>query len=68
MIVARMCNQEIGLGVVTNVMFMDMGEPFQNIDNMITAHFGLFYIENFIVMNSNGKYYCCSSQQIEENI
>jgi adenine C2-methylase RlmN of 23S rRNA A2503 and tRNA A37 len=27
-IAARMCNQELGLGVVTNVMFMHMGEPF----------------------------------------
>lgn len=58
----------IRLGIVTNVMFMDMREPFENIHNMITAHFGLFYIEKFIVMNSNGKYYCCASQQIEENI
>jgi 23S rRNA (adenine2503-C2)-methyltransferase len=33
---ARMCNQELVLGVVTNVMFMAMGEPFQNIDNKIT--------------------------------
>ncbi len=53
-----MCNQELGIGVVTNVMFMDMGEHFLNIDNMITAHFGLFYIEKFIVMDSDGKYYC----------
>jgi len=58
-IAARMWSQELGLGVVMNVMFMDKGEPFQNIDNMITAHFGLFYIEKFIVMDSNGKYYCC---------
>ncbi len=35
-IAARMCNQELGLGVVTNVMFMAMGEPFQNIDNKTT--------------------------------
>jgi len=35
---------------------------------MITAHFGLFYIEKLIVMDSNGKYYCCPGQQIEENI
>jgi 23S rRNA (adenine2503-C2)-methyltransferase len=27
-IAARMCSQELALGVVTNVMFMDMGEPF----------------------------------------
>jgi adenine C2-methylase RlmN of 23S rRNA A2503 and tRNA A37 len=67
-IAARMWSQELGLGVVTNVMFMDMGEPFQNIHNMITAHFGLFYIEKFILMDSDGKYYCCASQQIEENI
>ncbi len=53
-----MCSQELGLGVVTNVMFMDIGEPFQSIDNMITAHFGLFSIEKFIVMDSGGKY-CC---------
>ncbi len=33
---ARMCNQELRLGLVTNVMFMSMGEPFQNIDNKIT--------------------------------
>jgi 23S rRNA (adenine2503-C2)-methyltransferase len=58
-IAARMCSQELGLGVVTYVMFMDMAEPFQNIDNMVIAHFGLFYIEKFIVMDSNGKYYCC---------
>ncbi|CAK9269018.1 unnamed protein product [Sphagnum jensenii] len=32
-----MCNQESGLGVVTNVMFMDMGEPFQNMNTKITA-------------------------------
>jgi adenine C2-methylase RlmN of 23S rRNA A2503 and tRNA A37 len=25
-IATRMCNQELGLGVVTNVMFMSMGE------------------------------------------
>jgi hypothetical protein len=50
-----MCNQELRLGVVTNVMFMDMGEPFQNIDNMIIARFGLFYIEKFIIMDSDGK-------------
>jgi adenine C2-methylase RlmN of 23S rRNA A2503 and tRNA A37 len=31
-----MWSQELGFGVVTNVMFMDMGEPFQNIDNKIT--------------------------------
>ncbi len=35
-IAARMCNQELWLGLVTNVMFMAMGEPFQNIDNKIT--------------------------------
>jgi len=35
-IAARMCNQELRLGLVTNVMFMAMGEPFQNIDNKIT--------------------------------
>jgi 23S rRNA (adenine2503-C2)-methyltransferase len=35
-IAARTCNQELGLGVVTNVMFMAMGELFQNIDNKIT--------------------------------
>jgi adenine C2-methylase RlmN of 23S rRNA A2503 and tRNA A37 len=58
-IVAKMCSQELGLVVVTNVMFMDIGEPFQNIDNMITTHFGLCYIEKFIVMDSDGKYYCC---------
>ncbi len=62
-IAARMCNQELGLGVVTNVMFMDMGEPFQNIHNMITTHFGLFYIEQFIIMDSDGKYCCCHRQQ-----
>jgi adenine C2-methylase RlmN of 23S rRNA A2503 and tRNA A37 len=28
-IVARMCNQELGLDVVMNVMFMDMGNPFR---------------------------------------
>ncbi len=33
---ASMCNQELGLGLVTNVMFIAMGEPFQNIDNKIT--------------------------------
>ncbi len=32
-----MCNQELGLGLVTSVMFMDMGEPFQNIHNKIIA-------------------------------
>jgi len=36
-IVARMCNQELGLGLVTNLMFMDMGERFQNINTKITA-------------------------------
>ncbi|CAM6068608.1 unnamed protein product [Sphagnum tenellum] len=36
-IASRTCNQELGIGLVTNVMFMDMGEPFQNIDNKITA-------------------------------
>ncbi len=36
MIAARMRNQELGLGVVMNVMFMAIGEPFQNIDNKIT--------------------------------
>ncbi|CAN5966499.1 unnamed protein product [Sphagnum jensenii] len=35
-IAARMCNQELGLGVVMNVMFMSMREPFQNLDNKIT--------------------------------
>jgi adenine C2-methylase RlmN of 23S rRNA A2503 and tRNA A37 len=36
-IASRMCNQELGLGLVTNVMFMDVEEPFQNIVNKITA-------------------------------
>jgi len=58
-IATRMCSQELGLGVVTNVMYMGMGNPFQNIDNMITTHFGLFYIDKFIVMDLEGKYYCC---------
>jgi 23S rRNA (adenine2503-C2)-methyltransferase len=35
-IAARMCNQELGLGVGMNVMFVAMGEPFQNIDKNIT--------------------------------
>jgi hypothetical protein len=67
-IVARICSQEWRVGIVTNVMFVDMREPFQNIDDMITTHFGLFYIENFIVMGSYGKHYCCPRQQFEENI
>jgi hypothetical protein len=58
-IAPRMCSQELRLGVMMNVMFMDMGEPFQNIDNMITTHFELFYIDKFIVMDLDGKYYCC---------
>ncbi|CAK9218210.1 unnamed protein product [Sphagnum troendelagicum] len=36
-IASRMCNQELGLGLVTNVVFMDVEEPFENIDNRITA-------------------------------
>jgi len=36
-IAARMCNQELGLGVVMNVMFMAMGELFQNIYTKITT-------------------------------
>jgi hypothetical protein len=35
---------------------------------MNTAHFGLFYIEKFIVMDSDGKYYGCPWQQIEETL
>jgi len=58
-IATRMCSQELRLGVMMNVMFMGMGKPFQNIDNMITTHFGVFYIDKFIVMDLDGKYYCC---------
>jgi 23S rRNA (adenine2503-C2)-methyltransferase len=36
-VAARMCSQELGLGLVTNVVFMGMGEPFQNIDNVVRA-------------------------------
>jgi len=36
-IATRMCNQELGSSLVTNVMFTDMGKPFQNIHNKITA-------------------------------
>jgi adenine C2-methylase RlmN of 23S rRNA A2503 and tRNA A37 len=31
-----MCNEELGFGLLTNVMFMAMGELFQNIHNKIT--------------------------------
>jgi 23S rRNA (adenine2503-C2)-methyltransferase len=36
-IAATTCKQELGLGLVMNVMFMAMGELFQNIDTKITT-------------------------------